>query len=74
VEAIDPLLRAWRLEAVLFQFPPKFTYEADNRRYLDKLLTYFKDVHAAVEFRTPDLFFFHRKSHTPPRSLSCLFG
>jgi uncharacterized protein YecE (DUF72 family) len=53
-EAIDPLLRAGRLEAVLFQFPPQFTYEADNRRYLDKLLTCFKDVHAAVEFRTPE--------------------
>jgi uncharacterized protein YecE (DUF72 family) len=40
-EAIDPVLRAGRLEAVLFQFPPKFPYEADSRRYLDKLLVCF---------------------------------
>jgi uncharacterized protein YecE (DUF72 family) len=53
-EAIDPVLRVGRLEAVLFQFPPKFAYEADTRRYLDKLLAYFKGVPLAVEFRTPE--------------------
>jgi uncharacterized protein YecE (DUF72 family) len=36
-EAIEPVLRAGRLEAVLFQFPPKFIYETDTRHYLDKL-------------------------------------
>jgi uncharacterized protein YecE (DUF72 family) len=39
------------LEAVLFQFPYAFRYEPENRRYLDKILTYFKGVPAAVEFR-----------------------
>jgi uncharacterized protein YecE (DUF72 family) len=53
-EAIDPVLQAGRLEAVLFQFPPKFTYDADKRRYLGRLLTYFKEVPLAVEFRTPE--------------------
>jgi uncharacterized protein YecE (DUF72 family) len=53
-EAIEPVLQAGRLEAVLFQFPPKFAYEADQRRYLDKLLAYFKGVPAAVEFRMPE--------------------
>jgi uncharacterized protein YecE (DUF72 family) len=53
-EALEPVLQAGRLEAVLFQFPPKFAYEADRRRYLDKLLAYFKGVPAAVEFRTPE--------------------
>jgi uncharacterized protein YecE (DUF72 family) len=53
-EAVEPVLRAGRLEAVLFQFPPQFTYEADKRRYLDRLLASFKGVPAAVEFRTPE--------------------
>jgi uncharacterized protein YecE (DUF72 family) len=53
-QAIDPVLQAGRLEAVLFQFPPKFTYEADKRRYLDKLLACFKGIPAAVEFRTSE--------------------
>lgn len=49
--AIEPLQEAHRLEAVLFQFPPSFRYNPDNRKYLDKLLTYFKGVPMAVEFR-----------------------
>jgi uncharacterized protein YecE (DUF72 family) len=54
-EGIEPLLHAGRLEAVLFQFPPKtFPYTPDNSRYLGKLLDYFKDVPKAVEFRGPD--------------------
>jgi uncharacterized protein YecE (DUF72 family) len=53
-EAINPIVRAGRLEAVLFQFPPKFTYEPDKRRYLDRLLAFFKEIPAAVEFRTPE--------------------
>jgi uncharacterized protein YecE (DUF72 family) len=51
LEALEPLRAAGRLEAVLFQFPHSFHYEADNRRYLDKLLAFFKDVPSAVEFR-----------------------
>jgi uncharacterized protein YecE (DUF72 family) len=53
-EGIDPLLRAGRLEAVLFQFPFSFHYETDTRRYLDKVLTYYKDVPLAVEFRNSE--------------------
>jgi uncharacterized protein YecE (DUF72 family) len=52
--AIDPLLKSNRLETVLFQFPYSFKYENDNRRYLDKLLKYFKDIPLAVEFRKAD--------------------
>jgi uncharacterized protein YecE (DUF72 family) len=52
--AIEPLREGGRLEAVLFQFPYSFGYEPENRRYLDTLLTVFKDVPAAVEFRKAD--------------------
>jgi uncharacterized protein YecE (DUF72 family) len=43
-----------RLEAVLFQFPFSFHYVPENRRYLGKLLDFFKGVPAAVEFRGAD--------------------
>jgi uncharacterized protein YecE (DUF72 family) len=52
--AIEPLLQEGRLETVLFQFPYSFHYEDDNRRYLGKLLNYFKDIPMAVEFRGAD--------------------
>jgi len=52
--AIEPMLKAGRLEAVLFQFPYSFQYNPENRRYLDGLLRYFKDVPKAVEFRKTD--------------------
>ena len=54
LNAIEPLVSAGRLEAVLFQFPYSFKYEDENRRYLDKLLKHFKGVPAAVEFRKAD--------------------
>ena len=54
ITALEPMLEAKRLEAVLFQFPYSFYYTADNRRYLDKLLNYFKSVPVAVEFRKSD--------------------
>jgi len=54
LSAIEPMMKAGRLEAVLFQFPYSFHYTDDNRRYLDKLLKYFKEVPLAVEFRTAD--------------------
>jgi uncharacterized protein YecE (DUF72 family) len=56
LNAIEPMLGAGRLEAVLFQFPYSFHYTVENRRYLDKLLAYFKGVPLAVEFRTVDWF------------------
>ncbi|MDR0448781.1 MAG: DUF72 domain-containing protein [Treponema sp.] len=52
--ALEPMLGEKRLEAVLFQFPYSFHYTPENRTYLDKLLKYFKDVPAAVEFRKSD--------------------
>jgi len=52
--AIEPMLEAGRLEAVLFQYPYSFQYSDDNRRYLDKLLKYFNGVPVAVEFRKAD--------------------
>jgi uncharacterized protein YecE (DUF72 family) len=50
-EAIEPMLVAKQLEAVLFQFPEYFYYTPDNRRYLDKLLTEFTGIPSVVEFR-----------------------
>jgi len=49
--AIEPLRQAGKLEAVLFQFPYSFHYEADSRRHLANVLTEFSDVPSAVEFR-----------------------
>jgi len=54
--AIEPMLESGRLESVLFQFPYSFHYTVENRRYLDKLLTYFKGVPVAIEFRTASWF------------------
>jgi len=54
--AIEPLIEAKRLEAVLFQFPFSFKYEDGNRRYLDRLLKYFDGIPLAVEFRKVDWF------------------
>ena len=51
IKAIQPMLEAGRLEAVLFQFPYSFHYTPENRAYLDKLIKYFKGVPVAVEFR-----------------------
>ena len=48
---IEPLREAERLEAVLFQFPFSFHYEAESRRHLDRLLNEFSCVPSAVEFR-----------------------
>jgi uncharacterized protein YecE (DUF72 family) len=52
--AIEPMLQAGRLEAVLFQFPYSFHYTPDNRRYLRDLLSCFQGVPLAVEFRVAD--------------------
>jgi uncharacterized protein YecE (DUF72 family) len=54
ITAIEPLLEAKRLEAVLFQFPYSFHYTPENRMYLDKLIKYFKGVQVAVEFRAAE--------------------
>ncbi|MCL2006983.1 MAG: DUF72 domain-containing protein [Treponema sp.] len=54
IKAIEPMLEAGRLEAVLFQFPYSFHYTTENRRYLGELLDYFKGIPSAVEFRGAD--------------------
>jgi len=54
IGAIQPLLDLGRLEAVLFQFPYAFHYEAENRRYLDRILGEFPGIQTAVEFRNAD--------------------
>ena len=54
LSALEPMLEAGRLEAVMFQFPYSFHYTDSNRRYLDKLLKFFRGVPLAVEFRTAD--------------------
>ena len=53
-EAIEPLREKERLEAVLFQFPFSFHYEAENRRYLGKILDEFSGISSAVEFRNSE--------------------
>jgi uncharacterized protein YecE (DUF72 family) len=52
--AIEPVLSAGRLEAVLFQFPYSFHYITDNRPYLGDLLACFQGVPLAVEFRVSE--------------------
>jgi len=54
IDALQPLRETGQLEAVLFQFPYSFHYEAENRRYLDKILEEFSSIQAAVEFRNAD--------------------
>ncbi|MCL2442416.1 MAG: DUF72 domain-containing protein [Treponema sp.] len=52
--ALEPLLEAGKLEAVLFQFPYSFHYEEDNRRHLANLLNCFAGIPSAVEFRNTE--------------------
>jgi len=54
LNALEPLREKEKLEAVLFQFPYSFHYEADSRRHLANLLTEFDGVPCAVEFRNND--------------------
>jgi uncharacterized protein YecE (DUF72 family) len=51
LEALEPLAKAGRLGALLFQFPYSFHYEVDRRRYLDAVLAEFAGLPLAVEFR-----------------------
>jgi len=54
MQGIEPFQAKDCLEAVLFQFPYSFHYEADNRRYLAQLLDEFSGITAAVEFRNTE--------------------
>jgi uncharacterized protein YecE (DUF72 family) len=53
---VAPLLRAGRLAAVLLEFPFRFAYRPDERRYLDRLLAELGDLPLVVEFRHRDWF------------------
>lgn len=50
--ALEPLLKAAVLDAVLLQFPYSFHYETENRRYLDALVQNLSGLPLAVEFRS----------------------
>jgi uncharacterized protein YecE (DUF72 family) len=52
--ALEPLRKAERLGAMLFQFPFSFQYEVDRRRYLDAVLALFAELPLAAEFRNPE--------------------
>ena len=54
LKAIEPMLAAGRLEAVLFQFPYSFHYDDGNRKHLDSLLKEFVGIPSVVEFRHND--------------------
>jgi uncharacterized protein YecE (DUF72 family) len=55
-EAIEPVLQARWLEAVLFQFPYSFYYINDNRHYLRDVLACFQGVSLVVESRVADCY------------------
>jgi uncharacterized protein YecE (DUF72 family) len=65
--AIDPLLRAGKLGALLAQFPASFKNEPASRGYLEWLLDAFKDYPVAVELR-------HRSFSDDPRETLQLLG
>jgi len=54
IQGIEPFREKGCLEAVLFQFPYSFHYEADNRRYLAQVLDEFSGITSAVEFRNTE--------------------
>lgn len=49
--ALEPLRSSGRLGAVLFQYPPWFTYRPDNREYVEQCAERMKDDLVAIEFR-----------------------
>ncbi|AEJ19556.1 DUF72 domain-containing protein [Gracilinema caldarium] len=55
-KALEPLAADGKLGTLLLQFPFSFHYEADQRRYLDRLLKTLKDFPVAVEFRNSQWF------------------
>jgi uncharacterized protein YecE (DUF72 family) len=50
-ESYRPLVEAGKLRAILFQFPPWFTDEAKNRRYLSRVAEAMAGDQVVVEFR-----------------------
>jgi len=51
LSALDPLVEAGRLGAVLFQFPPWFTIKRDNKQYLLEVARRCAPLRPAFEFR-----------------------
>ncbi|HEX4209827.1 MAG TPA: DUF72 domain-containing protein [Candidatus Binataceae bacterium] len=51
--ALSPLRDANKLGALLFQFPPYFTYRNSNLADLERIRQRLPDAHIAVEFRHP---------------------
>jgi len=51
ITALEPLLADNLLLCALFQFPQKFHYEQEERKYLDQLLTELKKIPVVVEMR-----------------------
>jgi uncharacterized protein YecE (DUF72 family) len=49
LKAIEPLVEAGRLEAVLFQFPDTFEYTDENRKYMDRLFRAFEGIPSVAE-------------------------
>jgi uncharacterized protein YecE (DUF72 family) len=51
LSALDPLVEAGKLGAVLFQFPPWFTIRRDNKQYLVEVARRCAPLRPAFEFR-----------------------
>jgi uncharacterized protein YecE (DUF72 family) len=56
LSALDPLEKAGKLGAVLFQFPPWFTIKRVNKDYLAECAERTRRVRVCVEFRSPTWF------------------
>lgn len=74
LSALDPLVEAGKLGAVLFQFPPWFTIRRSNKQYVLEVAERCRPLRVAVEFRHASWFDgdnaaetldFLRKHHLP---------
>jgi uncharacterized protein YecE (DUF72 family) len=65
--AIDPIVDAGKLGALLAQFPPSFKNEPNTRTYLEWLLRAFREYPVAVELR-------HRSWSDDPQGTLTLLG
>jgi uncharacterized protein YecE (DUF72 family) len=53
-KGVAPLVERGKLAVILFQFPYSYHYTDDNRRFLDKICTWFSGYPIAVEFRNTE--------------------
>ncbi|GAA0480723.1 DUF72 domain-containing protein [Salinibacillus aidingensis] len=56
IDSIEPVLKANKLNAILFQFPPWFDLRKENIRYLRVIREYLRDYPLAIEFRNRSWF------------------